>query len=256
MAYFLSLFHFSLKYFLHYRGSSIFYVVSQILLQIGVYLSSSVYFDFEPNFAGLNKDQFIFFVASFHLISALYLIFVEPSHDVFPDMVFDGDLDFILIRPFNAFILSHFSRIGIESFIILLPPLFIILTSFAVWQNATWLNVGFYFLFLLNGFLVYSLLMSIAVIFCFWSAQNVALWKSAETLLETGSRPIRAYPKSFQLIFGQLFPIALVINLPTDVLVFGANWYNILIALCLTLFLIFLVRILWKKGLLSYASAG
>lgn len=247
----------SFKYMLVYRGSVLIWLFSQILLQIGGYLSIGAYYSFGNHVAEVSQDWFLSYFACFQFVIVLYNILVEPSHDELPDQIFDGELDFILLKPMNALFLASTQRFGFDSIFALILPIAILKTHLPVsFSEMSVSTAVFVFLALLNALLVYSLFMSVAVLICFWSSQNVALWRTAELLLETGARPSKAYPKAFSFLFGNFVPIILVMNFPISIIGHQATFMTFFKGMILTLTLLLLNVILWKKGVKLYASAG
>lgn len=255
MRYFFGVLSYSIKYFFHYRGSSLIWVLAQLIYQYGMYLTTQIYFKLNNHVANLSVNQFLIYLASYQMILSFYFIFIEPSHDLLPDRIYDGELDFYLIKPVNSFILANFSRFGIESILSLVFPVWMLFKiDFFKINDVQTLTV--YFIILLMAAMFYGLVMSIAVLFTFWSTLNISLWKSAECLLESGSRPMRSYPSVLQVLFKYALPIPLIMNLPADFLIEGYS-FKIFLTSFVSLFATLLfVLYLWRKGLKQYASAG
>ncbi|WP_106767496.1 ABC transporter permease [Paenibacillus faecalis] len=247
----------SLSQMLIYRITSSFIIIFGSLFVAAEVISIVIYYQFTDSIAGWGFYDFLALLATFQLISSLYQFLFVGSHEVLMDNIVEGKLDYDLIRPIDSQIICSIKQLDYSSLINCLIPIVLLIYC---WPNLdisfSLLNMIIYLTFVLLGVFFYFLLNQFFVTLAFWIERPHKLAGVPEYILEFSSRPMKVYPRVIQMIFGIIFPIITVVNLPVEFLKGEANMKVILWIIVSLIVFFIIVRLQWKLGVKRYASTN
>jgi ABC-2 type transport system permease protein len=201
---------------------------------------------------GWTLHQVFFFLGIFFCIEALFGIFFSTNFWRFPSLVNQGELDIILTKPTNSLFLIFIRGMNLTSIFNLAFGI-VIATRYAddagfpggwYWAYAIlWMGVGVLTQFLLR------FLFSLPV---FWTERGFAFARLYYQFHQIATKPDSIYPWFLRYAIMTVLPFAIIGSIPARALLMGltrAEWIMVGSSL-------FLLYLLWKKGLQRYQSAS
>lgn len=177
----------------------------------------------------------------------LYGTFFAWSHDRMSEIILDGSLDFLLLRPINTFYSLSFGELDISSLFSL--PVAIFIVCFAI-NKLKIIITGMLFLqMLVYIFLLFNLI-SLTALF---SEGLSDILPFAENLIEFGSRPTKQYKGFISRFINTALPILAALNTPALFILNGKLAFSDIIRLLIVLLiLIFSNYLVWTFGIKRY----
>lgn len=247
----------SFRKMLVYRTTSILIVVFSTLFLAAETLSVLVFFEFTDSIMGHSKDEFLFLLATATIILSLYQFVFVLQHEELADIIIEGELDYHLLRPMDSQFQANVFLFDIPSLLNLIPPIAIIihlsLKGSLVYSP---LNVLLYLVYIAGGFFQYYCINQFFVTLAFFFERAYKLAGLPEYLFDFALRPRRVYPKYLQILLGYVFPLLLITNLPTEIMLGSPSTNLLLYSLFISVILFAIVRIQWKICLKRYESAS
>jgi ABC-2 type transport system permease protein len=227
----------------------IFYIIQFLFFKI-IYLHT-------PILAGWNIDQMTVFICSFIFVDAFNMTFFANNAWWFPQTINKGDLDYYLTRPVSPFFFLGFKEFAANSLINLIMATAIF--TYAIISYPGELNSIKLFIFvllLINGAFLYYMTNLLFLLSVFWTGSNRGygdLFFAAEKVFQRPDLIFNTYIRRF---FVSILPFAVMASVPTRFL-FEENTGHLIIEMLLaSVFVYFVVSIVWKKGIRDYSSAS
>lgn len=190
------------------------------------------------------------------VLHSLLATFVEPSLGAIVEGIRKGTLDFVLLKPADAQLLTSFQAVAPASIIDL--PVGLALIGWAVWLRppASVLDAVVAVAMALSGLAaIYGLwLLAICTSFFFVRVDNLRflLWSA----VDAGRWPLPVFARWVQWALIVLVPVGIVTTFPAQAL--RGEWSVGFVAVGLAVGLAFLLgsRLAWKASLARYTSAS
>ena len=225
------------------------------ILFIGIIFSNT------SNVKGWSHHQYLFLTGTHMILTSLFETFFFGNCWRVSEMVRNGDLDFVLLRPANAQFLVSFERLDLSS----LTNVFVGagVCIYALKQgdiSVTSAQVFLYITLLFSGLVtLYSLVMMFATTSVWFVRQTSlnSLWFYAVSLARYPAdiyKPFLGGALWFVLVF--IFPVLLVANLPASTMVKVLQVKMILYAVGLSAVLLLISHYIFQKSLYWYRSAS
>lgn len=201
-----------------------------------------------------NGGELFLFLGLWQISNSIYGIFFAWSHDRMSEIIFDGKLDFLLLRPMSAFYSLSFGELDISSLFNL--PIGVAVYCFAFAKSGiilTLLSFCLMLLFITLGAIVIFLLYNALSLASLFAEGYESLLSVAETLVEFGSRPSKRYGK----VFNAVLPIAAALN--TAAIFITEKHFTIkhIVPLLISIvILVFVNIVLWRIGIKRYCGAS
>lgn len=208
-------------------------------------------------FGGLSPYEMLFFMGTFHVTDAIYMIFAFFGIMEIPELVRRGDMDFMLAKPVPSQFLTTFRAFSWFSLTDLtLGIAMIVFACLKLNFSLSWNNILIFTIMLFNGAAI-SYAMSCIVMTLSFTLINVdAVWTIFFELGEFERYPMGIYPPPWKFLFSIVLPVILVANYPAY---FGLG--KLTLGQCIwffvfSTFLIWASHHLWQNGLKNYQSAS
>jgi len=211
-----------------------------------------------PVLGGWSFHEALCVTAVYTLLDGFQQTFMQPNRQQITEMVREGQLDFVLLKPIDAqFWLSthRLAIFGVPNLLfgaVLLayalsqldtPP-----TPSAVALGLAAVAIGLAILYAL-GFLLATLTI--------WFVKMDNITYAMQALLEAGRYPIPAYAPAYRVFFTVVLPVAFMTTVPAETLTGrSAPGLTLLIALGVAVALVIASRLLLKFALRYYTSAS
>ena len=217
-----------------------------------------VIFQFTDSIGEFNKDAVVIFLVTLYISDLLYVFFMGGNVFEVNNKVKSGDLDFILLKPINSQFFISFRYVttnALISLFILLILLFRLTYIYHEYQFMV-INHVFYFISIIFGIFIFYSFEFIISSLAFWFRNfSYAGWLASE-LTKYSRRPDAIYKRWFRKFLFSFFPMAFICSVPTRILIFGVDYYLLLLQGIIATIFLWLTTIIWKKGLLRYESAS
>ncbi len=213
---------------------------------------------------GWTKFPFFVFLGTVMIINSLMQTFFIPNMREFSEMIRQGNLDFVLLKPIDTQFLVTFTRIDWSSLANLILGICVI--AYSLWQMAFTPQIVQFMLFplyVIAGVSIYYSCMLMMSCVSIWMTRNQSLDQLWFYVTTFSRYPLEIYKGSLGLpirwIFTTAIPILLVANVPARVLAkpltadqFPLAIYSLVIA-CIGLYV---SRKLFLASLNRYRSAS
>ncbi|WP_417380328.1 ABC transporter permease [Gimesia sp.] len=235
-----------------------------------------------------TRDEYFAFMATGMLINAFVETFFMPNCANFSELIRNGNLDFVLLKPIDTQFLVSFEKVNLAMLNQVLLAGALLLYSLLetvhlesalklieeLIQSGEWLTI-LSFCFLGAGqIIMYCLLLAVGVAFFYslmialasssiWFGRNQGLYDFWFYITVFARYPRSIYSGSptgeiLQFAFSYIIPILLVVTVPARQLLSKAlepSWIT-LVSISITLLMLFLSRYIFKWSLNSYRSAS
>jgi len=204
--------------------------------------------------SGYSGNQVIFFFLTFNLIDVVTQFLFREVYRFRP-MVINGDFDLVLVKPLNALFRVLMGGADITD-LITIPPLIALTVYFGFLLHPSFLNIIFYLLLLLNGFLIATAFHIIILSFSIVTLEVDHTIMIYRDLTSLGRLPIDIYKQPLQGLLTYLVPVGMMITLPAKVIMGIVGPAGILSAFFVGIVAVFIALRFWNYALTKYSSAS
>ncbi len=248
---------FSFSKAMEFRIDFFFRVVMDLFFYVTQFLFFNIIYLHTPLLAGWNLEQMSLFIASFIFIDALHMTIFATNAWWFPIAINRGNLDYYLTKPVSSFFFISLKEFAANSMINLI--LASGLLTYFLCNYSGGLDPGrlsLYFIFLLNGTVLYFMVHIIFLMTVFWtqSPQGFAdVFYAAEKVFQRPDKIFTGYVRRF---FVYVLPFSIMASYPVRIL-FEKNISTLVLEILVpSCFIYLVVFFVWKKGLRNYSSAS
>lgn len=208
-------------------------------------------------FGGLTPAEMFFFMGTFHLADAVYMIFTFHGVMGIPELVRRGDMDFLLTKPVPPQFLTTFREFSWYSFVDLLLAL--VMLGYAVSMlhlEFNFHNVAMYAVMILFGAAIsYALAVMVMTLSFIFIAVD-AIWTAFFEMGEFERYPMGIYPPPWKMLFTVTLPMVMVANFPAYFALGKLSAGQLLLFFGAGVVLLYLSHRFWQYGLKRYQSAS
>ena len=225
---------------------------------LSLFFFFKIIFQFTQSLGDFNQDAVIIFLITLYLSDSLYVFILGGNVFNINNAVKEGSLDFILLKPINSqfFISCRYVNTYSLISIFILSVLLIRLTYLYHGNVFHFYNFIFYGSSLILGTIIFYSFEFIIASLVFWFRNfSYAGWLAGE-LTKYSRRPDSIYKNFFRKTLFTVFPMAMIISVPSRFLLFGPNIKLFFLQVCVAVFFLWLTSYVWNKGLIRYESAS
>jgi ABC-2 type transport system permease protein len=217
----------------------------------------AVIFTYTSRLGGWTQDQVLALVGVFFLVGGAIRFVLQPSLEQLIESVRDGTLDFTLVKPEDAQLVSSIQRVeiwkltdvglGIAVLVVALSRLGQRVGFVEALQFASALLAG--------GVIVYSFWMILATT-AFWLVRVENILVVFQSMYEAGRWPVSIYPGWLRFALTFVVPVGFAVTVPAQALAGRLTWPVLAGAAGLAAALFTAARLVWKAGLRRYQGAS
>ncbi|MEM9915865.1 MAG: ABC-2 family transporter protein [Planctomycetota bacterium] len=212
---------------------------------------------------GWTWPQALLVVAAYTILDGFQATVLAPNRQQISEMVREGDLDFVLLKPMDSqfWLSARLVRIwGVPNLL-----LGVGLAVFAITrlEHHAELTAGAF----LGDVLRFGVPMLLGVVMLYalgYILSTVTVWfvkmdnitTAMQALLEAGRYPVTAYPHAYRVFFTFILPVAFMTTVPAQFVFGDAGLPTLAAALGVALALLLFARFFWKFALRFYTSAS
>ena len=198
------------------------------------------------------------------VLTGIYLLFnsvfkslLEINFNQFVQIIYNGELDYVLTKPVNSQFLVSLSRFSLRSFLRLFAGLGILIWALLAYDiKISVLGVAVFLISFLLGMVIIYSLWFITFLLAFYLGNIENLYYLFLPIFQMARVPITVFPKTVQILFSFVIPLIFIATIPAQALWGNASWQILLLGVILTLGLLWLSHYLWLRALRSYSSAS
>lgn len=241
----------------HYRAHFLTtLLVGLVQLGLGI-VPTLLLFGFTREVHGWTRAEVITLVGVFQIITGLMATFIAPNLNRMTTYLTEGELDVVLLRPVSSHFyltlrwinVAELSNVasGIAVLVIGLVQSGVVPDPGRVVQAAVLAGCG---LVLLTA--VWSAMSFLA----FWLQSVGPIGAVYLNLVEAGRYPLVFFPVAVRTFLTFAFPVAFATTFPVQALSGNLGWSPVPVGVGLAVVALVLIRLLWRRGLRTYASAS
>jgi ABC-2 type transport system permease protein len=208
------------------------------------------------NIGTLTPDMVMIFIGTYCFITA-ELCFLWSIASI-PEKALAGDLDRMIVKPGS---LMFMLTLGGFDFAMTVPNGGVGIALIIIgWSRAgipvTPVNIfGFVFFILTGGVLTYAFLV-VQALLVFWVTSVKMTSTIMFALWDFNNMPMALYGKTIQRVGTYIVPIFMITNWAGLFILKELSGFEILWGAAVPVIVLFLTRIMWKRGINKYTSAG
>ena len=207
---------------------------------------------------GLSPDEILLFIGTFVMLTAIYAGLFMINNFGLRRKIKDGDLDLLITKPISLQFMATLRQADLTIFSVDFIAGWVMVAI--AWNRLgipfTLLTFGGYLGFLAISSLVAYSLFLLPQILSFWFMNTSAIAEITDSFWDFNNMPMDIYTPWIKQIGVFLLPIFVITNFPPMFLLNKMPPVYLAWATVIPVILLGIVRLLWKKGLSSYASAS
>ncbi len=242
---------------LQYRLNFVVQLLQSILGVAAGLVGLAVVFAHTNNLGGWSRPQLLVVMGIFLMMNGITQAFIQPSMNLLIADIQKGTLDFPLTKPVDAQVLVSVRSVDIWQAADSLIGLIIVIVGLVQQDVAVHLVdiVSFVLLMLMGTVTIYCFWLMLAST-AFWLIKTDEMQELFQGLYRTGQYPVGIYPGWLRYGITFVVPLAFAITVPAEALTGRLEHLALVGAAGLTLALLVISRLLWRKGLQRYGGAS
>jgi len=209
------------------------------------------------NSFGWSRDEILLFTGIFSTIISIFHMFITPNFEMLSRNINLGKLDHMLLKPLDSQFLSSVWLVNYATFIRLI--LSIVFTGYFLNRlsfSLTILNVGFYLILLLLGFVVLYSLWLLVISLLFWFTRLTNIVELMFSITGMSRFPGEMFSQFSRLLFFLIFPILFIVFVPTKIFLGRYQFNDLPFLIFIAIVMSYGSRKFWLFALKHYTSAG
>jgi len=205
--------------------------------------------------AGWSRDEMMILVCTAMIVNQLYRNLVHWNQNSFLYGIGSGGLDKMILRPVNLIFQANTGRIDISGIISISAPL-IVLVFHMRGVGVSFVALGLYVLFVLNGVVVLSSFMLLLYTSAFIFIKVDGVHNVYYALMDVANKPREMFSRNVFIGLILLVPAMPLANAPASVLLGRADFWLMMLYLGMGAIFAVASYIAMRLGLRRYSSAS
>ena len=231
-------------------------LVGLVQLGLGI-VPTLLLFGFTAEVHGWSRAEVIALVGVYQIVTGLIATFVAPNLNRMTTYLTEGELDSVLLRPVSSQFYLTLRWINVAELTNVASGIVVLVIGLV--QSD--LRPGF-------GQVVQAVVLvgcGLVLLTAVWSAMSfLAFWLQSVNpigfvflnLMEAGRYPLVFFPAAVRTFLTFAFPVAFATTFPVRALAGDLGWEPVALGVALAIVAQGLVRLVWRRGLLTYSSAS
>lgn len=205
--------------------------------------------------AGYTLHQAIFFYLTFNFLDTFSQFLFREVYR-FRQLIVSGDLDLILVKPFNPLFRCLLAGADLMDLIMLIP-----ITTAVIYVGLKYISLNpyhwlLYLLLILSGVVISAAIHILVLAFSITTIGVDHAIMIYRDLTAMAKIPIDLYAQPLRTLITYVIPVGVIMTFPAKALMGLLSPLNIFISLALGLALIIISYRLWLSSLKKYSSAS
>ncbi|MCA9959439.1 MAG: ABC-2 family transporter protein [Anaerolineales bacterium] len=242
---------------LEYRVNFFIQIFESMLGLIVALGGLAVVFDHTDTLGGWLPDHLVALVGIHILVGGLINLIINPSMQRFMEDVRKGTLDFTLTKPADSQLLVSVQRVEIWKLVDVIMGLVVIIIALVrLGEQIGVRETAVFLLAMLCGSIIVYCFWLILATFSFWFVRVENMLVIFQSMYMAGRWPVGIYPNWLRFTLTFIIPVAFAVTVPAEGLVGRLTTQTMLLAIGLTVSLLFISRYFWKFGVKFYSGAS
>ncbi len=241
----------------HYRAHFVTtLLVGLVQLGLGI-VPLLLLFGFTREVHGWSRAEVITLVGVYQIITGLMAAFVAPNLDRMTRYITEGELDGVLLRPVSSQFYLTLRWINVAELSNVVSGIAVVVIGLV--QSGISPNVAQVLQALVLaacGLVLLATVWSAMSFLAFWLQSVNPIGAIYLNLVEAGRYPLAFFPVAVRAFLTFAFPVAFATTYPVQALAGDLGWMPVAGGIALAVTAVTLVRMLWRRGLRTYASAS
>lgn len=225
-------------------------------LLMSVILFNIIYMNVD-SIAGWSHNEMLLLVLITNLLDSVLTMLFNVGLSSIPQMINDGTLDFLLLKPINKRFYISFRKFELSQIINL--AMNFMFSAYVISQMNIELSVGkiafFILLFIISILIMYNIYFFIMII-SFWTVKIDTGVSIFYQLFNVGNKPMEIFDNKIRKIFIYVVPIFVAFNYPIKYLMGKFDIKMLLVSFFTAMMLTIITQIFFKAALKKYSSVG
>jgi len=242
---------------LAYRANFFIQLFESVLELATAIAGVAVIFTYTNRLGDWTPDQVLALVGVFFLVGGAIRFLLQPSLEQLIESVRDGTLDFTLVKPEDAQLLSSIQRVEIWKLTDVALGIGVLAVALARLGGHVGLVQALQFAAALvaGGVIVYSFWIILATS-AFWLVRVENILVVFQSMYEAGRWPVSIYPGWLRFALTFVVPVGFAVTVPAQALAGHLTWPVVAGAAGLAAALFTVARVFWRLGLRRYQGAS
>jgi ABC-2 type transport system permease protein len=241
----------------------------QSLMNLGAALAGlAIIFAHTSALNGWRPEELLALLGIYFIVGGAINMLLQPSMQQLMADIQRGTLDFTLLKPADAQILTGVQRVEIWEAVDIIQGTALLIVALAQMGGLAHVPhhhpqppltcaapLQFALALLAGGAIIYSFWLMLATT-AFWLVRVESMLAIFQSMYEAGRWPISLYPSWLRLLLTFVVPVALATTVPAEALLGRLSWPNLAGALLLALLMLIASRLFWRLGLRHYSGAS
>ncbi|MFI6677531.1 ABC transporter permease [Kribbella sp. NPDC050470] len=206
---------------------------------------------------GWSRAEVIALVGMYQIATGLLATFVAPNLNRMTSYITEGELDGVLLRPVSSQFYLTLRWINVAELSNVASGIVVLVVGLVQ------ADAGPSAVDILQAVVLAAA--GLVLLVCVWSAMSfLAFWLQSVSpigfvflnLVEAGRYPLVFFPTAVRAFLTFAFPVAFATTFPVQAVAGGIGWAPVAGGVGLALVAVVLVRLFWRHGVRSYASAS
>ena len=241
----------------HYRAHFVTtLLVGLVQLGLGI-VPILLLFGFTQEVHGWSRADVITLVGMYQIITGLMAAFVAPNLQRMTAYITEGELDGVLLRPVSSQFYLTLRWINVAELSNVASGIVVLvigLVQSGVSPNAAQILQAF--VLAACGLVLLAVVWSAMSFLAFWLQSVNPIGAIYLNLIEAGRYPLVFFPVAVRAFLTFAFPVAFATTFPVQALAGDRGWAPVAGGIALSVAAVTVLRMLWRRGLRSYASAS
>jgi ABC-2 type transport system permease protein len=241
----------------HYRAHFVTtLLVGLVELGLGV-VPILLLFGFTQEVQGWSRAEVITLVGVYQVITGLMAAFVAPNLQRMTSYITEGELDGVLLRPVSSQFYLTLRWISIAELSNVASGLAVVVIGLVQsGASPSPPQVLQALVLAACGLVLLATVWSALSFLAFWLQSVGPIAYIYVNLVEAGRYPLAFFPVAVRAFLTFAFPVAFATTFPAQALAGDGGWTRVAGGIALSAVAVTLVRMLWRRGVRSYASAS
>ncbi len=246
-----------ISYVTQYRHDNWLNILVHVLWLGMLFLTIEIIFGQTNAILGWSKQEVYLLTVFWSMVDEVFVIIFNGNLPRIPDVVTDGKLDLILVKPVSTLFMVSTNFFLFRGVYRLITVLFVL--GWLFWHFDYGFTIWHWPLFIilaLGSIMVQYAVYLIINTLSFWFLRINNINDAVRSFEVMGRFPFNVFPKTIKIIFFTVLPIAFNAYVPMSIALNRWPWYGILYAFVFVIFIFSLSIKFWHFAVKRYSSAS
>jgi len=233
-------------------------ILSTVFYTITLLIFINILYTNIDTFAGYSKNEMFFIVFIGQLTFYIGWGIFAGNIEILSDDIYNGTLDFILLKPVSSIFFVSLRKLPIVSAIRDGLPNILTIVILINWSalSLNTINIIWGIIIFIMGQIIWHCIRFILILPSFWLGSAKQFWGVSYELQDTHNVPFEGYVRGLRIFFSTVLPILIVNAMSVSVMLNRSSGMIMTVwATLVAIVFLIIINWLWKISLRNYTSA-